>query len=132
MSGDTHTAAAGASLAPVTNQPRKMAPWTAPTVSATSPEFGAWIIAQIETPRQRQERILNERDGAVQEALATYYPGWCDYRAAPRLADELRQALRRDIATDDRARLLQRIVQLSGYKSLEARQITYIIKGRRS
>ena len=63
-----------------------------------------WIIAQIETPRQRQERILNERDTAVREALAMYYPGWCDYRAAQDLpmncAKPCGATLRRTIARD--------------------------------
>ena len=95
-------------------------------------ELGEWLTARLETPRERQARTLDERDSLVRHAVATHYQGWRDHRAATALATEIRTALRVDVATGERASLIQRIVHLSAYKSLEARQITYILKGRRS
>ena len=97
------------------------------------PDLGTWLRAKLETPRQRQARVLDERDSLVRHAVATYYSGWRDHRAATALANEIRTALRADTAaTGERSELIQRIVELSGYKPLEDRQLTYIIKGRRS
>ena len=96
------------------------------------PDLGTWLRTRLETPRQRQARVLDDRDAAVREAVAAYYPGWRTSRAASALAVELRGALRCESVTGDRALLLHRIIELSAYKSLEDRQIQYIIAGRRS
>ncbi len=95
------------------------------------PDDAAWVANRLAPASYLRAARLDQRDGAVREALGRY-SDWCQYRAAEALARELRNATACPHAIGERADLLRRIIQLSGDRPIGASQITNIMNGYRS